>query len=66
MPVNEHAYPIYAQCSIFIPPENVEPNVPFLYSLKTLENYRFSNVFRGFRNVGLKWVKEYFGSTFML
>ena len=27
-----------------------EPNTPFLYPLKTLENQRFSDVFRGYRN----------------
>ena len=27
--------------------------VPFLYPLKTLENQRFSNVYRGYRNKGL-------------
>ena len=29
------------------------PNVTFLYPLKTLENLRFSDVFRGYRNVTL-------------
>ena len=29
------------------------PNVTFLYSLKTWENRRFSDVFRGYRNVTL-------------
>ena len=32
-------------------------NVLFLYPLKTPENHRFSDVFRGYReNVGVKWV----------
>ena len=29
------------------------PNVTFLYPLKTSENIRFSDVFRGYRNVTL-------------
>ena len=27
-----------------------QPNVPFLYPLKTLENEMFSDIFRGYRN----------------
>ena len=39
------------------------PNVTFLYPLKTSENRRFSDIFRGYRNVTLeeyelKWVKS--------
>ena len=39
------------------------PNVTFLYLLKTSENRRFSDVFRGYRNVtlgewGLTWPKQ--------
>ena len=40
------------------------PNVTFLYPLKTSENQRFSDVFRGYRNVtlgeyGLIWMHFY-------
>ena len=31
-------------------------NVPFLYPLKTSENQRFSDVFRGYRNRTLDWI----------
>ena len=33
----------------------LQPNVPFLYPLKTSENQRFSDVFRGYRNVASAW-----------
>ena len=32
-------------------------NVPFLYPLKTSENQRFFDVFRGYRNGTLEWTK---------
>ena len=32
-----------------------QANVPFLYALKTSENQRFSNDFRGYRNEPLAW-----------
>ena len=38
----------------------LEANVPFLYPLKTSENQRFSDVFRGYRNVAYNGL--YFGT----
>ena len=38
--------------------EKIKPfstNIPFLYPLKTAENQRFSDVFRGYRNGTLVW-----------
>ena len=44
-------------CSLFIFARDFQPlhNVSFLHLLKTLENLRLSNVFRGLRNGGLAW-----------
>ena len=46
--LNETPYVIASPCLNPYP-----PNVTFLYPLKTSENLRFSDVFRGYRNVTL-------------
>ena len=38
-----------SQCSTFIFLKPLLPNAPFLYPMKTSENLRFSNVFRGYK-----------------
>ena len=48
-------WPVFrSRCQIFLNPFNpYSPNVTFLYPLKNSENRRFSDVFRGYKNVTL-------------